>query len=224
MIRYLKKLSNLGRYSSPFNPMSQKKVWLSALPIALFLTSCDSIIATGGRFSSPFPELSQIAAFSIIWLLPALVLWGNTRSNHPETRYGGHTGDGQPVYLETGRIIPGDPSLANFVANLWLVVYPAGYFYYIHTHLYTLIFPLTGFPNIDWILFRIIFPSSFLAAIWMLIDVIRKSPFFFIKWIIFCWKVLILLASINLLGWLLALFIPLFLELIMGLVSWLFRR
>jgi hypothetical protein len=49
--------------------------WLFALTIAIPLTGCDIIIATGQRFDSPFPELSQIAIFSIAWLLPALLFW-----------------------------------------------------------------------------------------------------------------------------------------------------
>jgi hypothetical protein len=136
----------------------------------------------------------------------------------PETI--GYGSDG-PVF-STDKFIPGDPSAAKHVANTWLAAYPIGYFYY--THLDALTFPLTGFPNIDYILFRICFPLFILVVIFFSVDVIRKSSFFIFRGLIFCWKILVLFASINLIGWILVLFIPWFFKLAIDLVSWLFQR
>jgi hypothetical protein len=196
--------------------------WLSALPVAIFLTSCDSIIATGVRFSSPLPELSKIAAFSIIWLIPAFLIGIFVSIDHDEMTTG-YGSDGI-VFLPTGKTVPGDPQSANFLANLWLVAYPIGYFYY--THLDKLALTLTTFPNLEWILLRIIFPALSLALIaWVILAIWEFSDSFFIfRWLILGWKILVSLATINLIGWLLALFVPWLLNLVIDLASWLFRR
>jgi hypothetical protein len=123
--------------------------------------------------------------------------------------------------VPTGKTVPGDPQSANFLANLWLVAYPIGYFYY--THLDTLALTLTTFPNLDWILLRIIFPALSLALIAWVILVIREfsDSFFIFRWIILVWKILVSLATINLIGWL---FVPWLLKLVIDLASWLFQR
>lgn len=200
--------------------MPQRKFCFFVLQIALFLTSCDRVIA-GGSFSSASPEklVSKFSGFPTeswffkFWVLPALFIWVYGRFDRPETTRSGHTSGGEPVYLETGRIIPGDPSLADFGASLWLIGSPVGFFYYISID--TL--PLTGFPNIDWILFKIIFPLIIFAFIYKLVDVIRKSPFFIFRWLTFCWKMLFRLVGI-------ACLVLLFMSFIMYLVSWLFHR
>jgi hypothetical protein len=196
--------------------------WVSFLPVAIFLTSCDSIIASGRRFNSPFPELSQIAVFSIAWLLPGLFLWVLASMDWSDMDIGYGANGIVLVPKDTGNMYHGDTSAGNFMANLWFAAYPIGYFYY--THLDRLTFPLTGFPNIDWLLFRIILPLSFLAVIVWFIYVIHTSSFVIFRWLVLTWQILVLLVSINLLGWLLALFIPWFLKLVVDLVLWLFQR
>ncbi|QSV55058.1 MAG: hypothetical protein HEP80_15415 [Dolichospermum sp. UKL201] len=200
-----------------------------ALPLILFLTGCDAIISTGEKMSFPFPELSQIASWSVMWLCPALGLLILISSNWPETTTG-HGFDGQgnfvTVFVPTGKTIPGSPEAGIYMAILWLVAYPIGYFYY--TRIVTLDLSLTGFPNIDWILLIIILPLFLLALICWFIAIISTSESIFCKSLIICWQVLIILASLNLLGWLLFLLVPPFIKFIIELLtnffSWLFKK
>lgn len=195
--------------------------WILSSPLIIFLTSCDRIIATGERLGSPFTLSSQVADSSIWWLLPAGLLWLLTGAYYGEQV--GYGYNGIVVIPGQSQATPEEKTTAaNFVANLWLVAYPVAYFYY--QKFSKLSISLTSFPNLDWVLNKIIFPLALLLLIIWCISKIRRLSSLFSESLIRGWQIFIGLASLNLLVWLLFLFIPWFFQLLVNFVSWLFQR
>jgi hypothetical protein len=203
------------------------RVW-----VLIFLSSCDGIIMFGGQTTSPARELIQIAQCLAIWLFPAglLFFWIGTDSDETTTHYGSDSeGNTVTVYIPTGRVIPGNPKLAILSANIWLFLSPIGVVYY--ALLSYLNLSMTGFPNIDWILLKIVFPLLFAVVTIRLIKRISALSLPVGGMLRSFWYALIILSAIHVLGWLLTIAVPIVLQIILALFqligevfSWLLKK
>jgi hypothetical protein len=183
----------------------KNKIWSSILPFILVLGSCSSAIAIGKRDKLPSVSLSDISGICAYvaggWLVPAFIIWVFCISDYKEKTE--IEGSGSKIgsfrmWVPTGRTIEGNPEVAKYLANFWLVVCPLFSAYYaLFTVLTKATFSLTGFKNLDWILLCIVFPLILLVLIAKLIDIFSTSSFFICRWLVFIWKLLILLMSAN---------------------------
>jgi hypothetical protein len=200
------------RCLSTFNIMLQNnririKIWSSVLPFILVLLSCSSAIAIGKRDKFPylgFKEMSGILAHVAgWWLLPAFIIWAFFIANREEKTAvegsGIKTGS-FTLRVPTGRMIEGNPEAANWFANFWLIVCPVFSAYFALCNFLSVpqeMFSLTGFKNLDWVLFRIVFPATLLFLTARLINIVSTSSSFICRWLVFIWKSLIVLISVN---------------------------
>jgi hypothetical protein len=186
------------------------KIWSSVLPFILVLISCGSAIAIGKRDKFPSfgpSEVSAIFAYAAGgWLVPAFIIWAFFSSNYKEkisvegsgTKTGSFT-----LQVPTGRTIEGNPEAAKWVANFWLVAYPVFSVYFAASYAVARLvltketFSVTGFKNLDLVLFCIVFPSILLFLITRFINIVSTSSFFICRWLVFIWKSLIVLMSVN---------------------------
>jgi hypothetical protein len=181
------------------------KIWSSALPFILVLISCSSAIAIGKRDQFPSFGLSEVSAIFAYaaggWLIPAFIIWAYFSSSHKETTSVEGSGNklgSFTLQVPTGRTIEGNPEAAKWLANFWLVACPVfGAYFASITVLTTETFLLTGLKNLDWVLFRIIFPATLLFLIARIINIFSTSSFFICRWLVFIWKSLIVLMSVN---------------------------
>ena len=181
------------------------KFWSSVLPFILFLVSCSSAIAIGKRDKFPSFSLNDVSGICAYmaggWLVPALMIWIACSLSYDEKTAvegsGSKTGS-FTLWVPTGRTIKGNPEAAKWLANFWLVAVPVFSIYYALFAVLTKgIFFVTGFKNLDWILFYIVFPSILLLLIARAINILSTSSFFICRWLVFIWKSLIVLMSAN---------------------------
>jgi hypothetical protein len=195
---------------SYFNIMLQNsririKIWSSVLPFILVLVSCSSAIAIGKRDKFPSFGLTEVSAifayFAAGWLIPAFIIWAYFASNREEktpVEGSGNKLGSFTLWVPTGRTIEGNPEAAKWLANFWLVACPAfGAYFALITVLTKETFLLTGLKNLDWVLFRIVFPATLLFLIARIINIFSTSSFFICRWLVFIWKSLIVLMSVN---------------------------
>lgn len=203
----------------PYNPYQS---FILGFFGAGILTICTNILLGNVPTDSLINYSIIIRDFSWWWVLPAGGVFAYIGTDHQGIKLSGWTSEGHPVYTGDGEIIPGDPETAAYIAHLWLLAYPIGYFYY--TNIKTETLSLTGFPNIDWIMFIIVFPLLFIFLIFKIIILIHDSSFWGCKSLIFFGNILVLIVSINLLGWIIFWLIGWLYPLIIDFVSWLFNK
>jgi len=194
----------------------------AALPFLLMLSSCSAVIALGEKQKAPLPYLSHIAAFSLVWLIPAGILWFITASDRPEIKAEfGITSKGDLVFTPTGRTIPGNPETAGWVASAWLLGYPILFFYF--TNAKPLITMITGYPNIDSILTSFVIPLLILAISLVLIAATALVPKL-LEGLVIVYFTIIFLSAVNLVIWLLCLGVHWLIASILGIFNWLLAR
>jgi hypothetical protein len=170
--------------------------WSSVLPVAIFLTSCNSVIVAEERFSF---ELSQHPVFFLVFIfllflqmmlhmVGILAFDGNIREFLLWIFFG-YTNDDLLDRMLTRPV--------KFLIPLWLIFYPIGFFYF--KYLNALPSPLIGFPNVDLILFRIIVPVFFLGLMAFAIQLTRvfSNSFFIFRWLWFGWYILVPLTKFT---------------------------
>jgi hypothetical protein len=191
--------------------------WSFALPGVIFLTSCNSVIATRGRVGSPLFELGQhpvfleifnpvffvvftfLLIFQVIGDISAIFTFWEEKKHEGIRKlliwvffyYFDIFIDYRDIYdyfSVPGFIFVSFFSPIDFLIPLYLFVYPVGFFYF--KYINALPFTLTRFPNLDFLLFWIIFPVLFFALIAWVIIVTRTSNFFVFRCLWFVWKTL----------------------------------
>ncbi|WP_339881161.1 hypothetical protein [uncultured Algoriphagus sp.] len=106
--------------------------------IAIFLTSCDQIEQVGKNTDSTILyKLSQLATWSVPWLLIGIIIYFFIAQDREEMRDDfvsgrNFSGKYETVFTKvpTGKIIKGDPEAARFIGIFWIICYPIGHLYY----------------------------------------------------------------------------------------------
>lgn len=147
-------------------------LWWRRLAISTLLlltTGCSSIEEAGTRAGTPFTQLSQLCIWSFAWLLPAVAFYIKTAGPHIRTRDGwGPRGGFSSTAQDAKRN-------AMCAAMLWIALYPFYYFYYpVFSHAEDIV--ITGRPNMDWALLKVIIPVGALPLIVMVITLVFRSP------------------------------------------------
>jgi hypothetical protein len=176
--------------------------WSSALPVAFFLTSCNSVIVTEERFSS---ELSQHPVFFLVFIfllflqmmlhmVGILAFDGNIREFLLWIFFG-YTNDDLLDRMLTRPV--------KFLIPLWLIFYPIGFFYFKYRN---------ALPSP---LIRIIVSVFFLGLIAFAIQLTRvfSDSFFIFRWLRLGWYILVPLTKFTCVVGMTA-----------SLVLWIFRR
>lgn len=115
-------------------------IFLSSLVI--IFTSCEEITQVGRNTDSTLLyKLSQLANWSLLWLIPPVIIYfliARDRDEMTETVASGRTFSGkyETIFTKvpTGRIIKGDPEAGLFIAILYIACYPIGYLYFGFLH------------------------------------------------------------------------------------------
>ena len=119
-------------------PISKATANIIFLSLVFLFTGCEEIEHVGRSTDSIILyKLSQLANWSVLWLIPPLIIYfliARDRDEMRETLVSGRSTSGkyETIFTKvpTGRIIKGDPEFGKLMGLLWVICYPIGYLYY----------------------------------------------------------------------------------------------